>query len=143
MVVKAKTGTTKAPNLVSLGVYAKLRVELVIVIIVVYNFDLLLFGLFTVFTTLTIILLYLLRSSSLVLDILVESEDLFVMLVVDVDEVIELSEKHGFLFLDILDFLTLADEPARDFLDLLDGESLGLMQFLALLRGFGSPVASN
>ena len=133
LVIKVKTGITQALNLVNLGVLAELRVEVVIVIIVVFLLDFLLFGLFTVFVTLAIVLLDLLRSSSLLRDLLIEGEDLFVMLVIRVDEVVELCEKLGFLLLDIFDFLTLADELARDFLDLLDDESLGLSALFELV----------
>ena len=133
LVVKVKTGVTQALNLVNLGVLAELRVEVIIVIIVVFLLDFFLFGLFTIFITLAIILLDLLRSSSLLRDLLIESEDLFVMLVVRVDEVVELSEKLSFFFLNILNFLTLADELARDFLDLLDDKSLGLSALFELV----------
>ena len=132
LVVKVKTGVTQALNLVNLGVLAELRVEVVIVIIVVFLLDFLLFGLFTVFVALAIVLLDLLRSSSLLRDLLIEGQDLVVVLIVCTDALMELLEQLRFVVLDLLDVLSILDQLARDVLDLLDNEALLLGALLEL-----------
>ena len=104
-----KTGVTKSFNLINLGVFAKLWVEVVIIVIVVFLFNFLLFGFLAIFVTIAIVLLYLLRSSSLLRDLLVEGQDLIVVFMVSIDQIVELSEKLCLLILNVLHLLALTD----------------------------------
>jgi len=132
LIVQVETRVTKTLDLVDLRVFAKLWVEVVIVVVVILFFHFFLLGLLAVFVALTIILLHLLRSSSLLRDLLIEGENLLVMLMVSVYQVMELSQEFCLLFFDVFDFLSLRDEFSRDFLDLLDDEALRLSALFQL-----------
>ena len=134
LVIKVQSGVSKPLNLVNLRILAKLRVKVVIVVVIVFLLDLLFLGLLAVFVAFTVVLLDLLRPSSLLCDLFVEGQDLLVVLVISVHQVMELGEELGLFFLDVFDLLSLTDELARDFLDLLDDEALRFSALLEFVR---------
>ena len=131
-VIELQALVAQSLNLINLGVLTKLRVEVVIVVVIIFLFNLFFFGLVAVFITLPIFLLYLLRSASLLRDLLIEGQDLVVVLIVRIDTLMELLEQLRFVVLDLLDILSILDQLARDVLDLFDNEALLLSALLEL-----------
>ena len=133
-IVELQALVTQSLNFINLGVLTELRVKVVIVVIIILLFGLFFFGLLTVFITFAILLLYLLRSASLLRDLLIEGQDLVVVLIVCTDALMELLEQLRFVVLDLFDVLSILDQLARDVLDLLDNEALLLSALLELAR---------
>ena len=133
-IVEHETVVTKALDFVDLGVLAELWVEVVIVVIVILFLDFFLFGLLAIFVTLSIILLDLLRSATLLGDLLVESQDLVVVLMVGIDQFVELGQQFGLFLFDVFNLCTLSDQFLGDLLDFFDNETLGLGASLELAR---------
>lgn len=133
-IVEHETVVTKALDFVDLGVLAELWVEVVIVVIVILFLDFFLFGLLAIFVTLSIILLDLLRSATLLGDLLVEGQDLVVVLMVGIDQFVELGQQFGLFLFDVFNLCTLSDQFLGDLLDFFDNETLGLSASLELAR---------
>ena len=133
-IVEHETVVTKALDFVDLGVLAELWVEVVIVVIVILFLDFFLFGLLAIFVTLSVILLDLLRSATLLGDLLVEGQDLVVVLMVGIDQFVELGQQFGLFLFDVFNLCTLSDQFLRDLLDFFDNETLGLSASLELAR---------
>ena len=133
-IVEHETVVTKALDFVDLGVLAELWVEVVIVVIVILFLDFFLFGLLAIFVTLSIILLDLLRSATLLGDLLIEGQDLVVVLMVGIDQFVELGQQFGLFLFDVFNLCTLSDQFLGDLLDFFDNETLGLSASLELAR---------
>ena len=133
-IVEHETVVTKALDFVDLGVLAELWVEVVIVVIVILFLDFFLFGFLAIFVTLSIILLDLLRSATLLGDLLVEGQDLVVVLMVGIDQFVELGQQFGLFLFDVFNLCTLSDQFLGDLLDFFDNETLGLSASLELAR---------
>lgn len=134
LVVEVEAGVAKAFDFVDLSVVAELRVEVLIIVVILFFLDFFFCILFVLLAVFSLFLLDLLRSPSLLRDTLIEGKDGVVVIMVSRYQLVEVLQKLSLLILDVFDLSTLANQLLRDFLDLLDDEALGLSALLELVR---------
>ena len=110
LIVQVKTGVTQSLDFVDLGIVAKLRVEVLIIIVVFFLLDLFFLGLLVFFTIFGLFLLDLLRSPPLLGDALIEGKNGIIVVMVGRDQLMEVFEQLSLLVFNIFDLSTLADQ---------------------------------